>query len=186
MEALENVRIGLRTRTIANRYKLRNYTGQGLMTRGQGILRAINIRIHTAKLHYRYLRAALLCIWGHGGWEEKLRVLADEDVRALNKHALTNKEKAQNEHWAEIGGAIIEGGIARGAGVAYYARASPTLSGSVRTRPASSGSLRPPSGSSDPTSLPSGRVIRTLARVRITCCCVRPWSLTHALGVFTQ
>ena len=42
-EALEAVRTGLRTRTMTNRYKLRNYTGQGLMTRGQGILRQINI-----------------------------------------------------------------------------------------------------------------------------------------------
>jgi hypothetical protein len=47
-----------------------------------------------------------------------LRVLLDEDVRALNERALTEEEKAQNNHWAEIGGAIIEGGIARAAGVA--------------------------------------------------------------------
>jgi hypothetical protein len=32
-EALEDVRGGLRTRTMANRYKLQNYTGQGLLTR---------------------------------------------------------------------------------------------------------------------------------------------------------
>ncbi|KAF8192833.1 hypothetical protein K438DRAFT_2134345 [Mycena galopus ATCC 62051] len=60
-------------------------------------------------------------------------------------------------------------------------------------RPAPSGPLRlcpdflrPPSGSSDPTLLLSGRVIRTPACVRLTRCCARPWSLTHALGVFTQ
>jgi hypothetical protein len=34
-EALEDVRGGLCTRTMANRYKLRNYTGQGLLTRGK-------------------------------------------------------------------------------------------------------------------------------------------------------
>ncbi|KAJ7078756.1 hypothetical protein C8R43DRAFT_910284 [Mycena crocata] len=78
-EALEAVRHGLRTRTMTNRYKLRNYTGQGLMTRGQGILRQINIKIHRAKLRYRYARAALLVLDGHGGWEEQLKVLNDDD-----------------------------------------------------------------------------------------------------------
>jgi hypothetical protein len=38
-------------------------------------------------------------------------VLKDDDVRALNERALTAEEKAQNKHWAEIGGAIIEGSI---------------------------------------------------------------------------
>ncbi|KAJ7026921.1 hypothetical protein C8F04DRAFT_1267519 [Mycena alexandri] len=117
-EALEDVRSGLRTRTMTNRYKLRNYTGQGMMTKGQGILRQINIKIHMAKLRYRYARAALLVLRGHGRWEERLKVLGEDDVRALNERALTAEEKAQNEHWAELGGAIIEGGIARAAGVA--------------------------------------------------------------------
>ncbi|KAJ7450267.1 hypothetical protein B0H11DRAFT_1743304 [Mycena galericulata] len=112
-EALEAVRHGLRTRTMTNRYKLRNYTGQGMMTKGQGILRLINVGIHRAKLRYRYSRAALLALKGHGDWEEGLRVLGDDDVRALNERALTVEEKAQNAHWAELGGAIIEGGIAR-------------------------------------------------------------------------
>ncbi|KAJ7033118.1 hypothetical protein C8F04DRAFT_957903 [Mycena alexandri] len=117
-EALEDVRVGLRTRTMTNRFKLRNYTGQGMMTKGQGILRQINIKIHLAKLRYRYARSALLMLRGHGGWEQQLKVLGDDDVRALNERALTMEEKAQNEHWAELGGAIIEGGIARASGVA--------------------------------------------------------------------
>ncbi|KAJ7042741.1 hypothetical protein C8F04DRAFT_1207805 [Mycena alexandri] len=117
-EALENVRDGLRTRTMTNRYKLRNYTGQGMMTKGQGMLRQINIKIHLAKLRYRYARAALLVLRGHGAWEERLKVLGEDDVRALNERALTAEEKAQNEHWAELGVAIVEGGIARAAGVA--------------------------------------------------------------------
>lgn len=117
-DALEAVRQGLRTRTMTNRYKLRNFTGQGMMTKGQGILRQINVKIHIAKLRYRYSRAALLALQGHGGWEEALRVLNDDDVRALNERALTAEEKAQNEHWAELGGAVIKGGVARAAGVA--------------------------------------------------------------------
>ncbi|KAF8208324.1 hypothetical protein K438DRAFT_1961817 [Mycena galopus ATCC 62051] len=101
-EVLEAVRTGLRTRTMTNRYKLRNYTGQRMMTKGQGILRAINVCIHIAKVRYRYSRAALLVLRGHGDWEDRLRVLLDDDVRALNQHALTNEEKAQNAHWALI------------------------------------------------------------------------------------
>jgi hypothetical protein len=117
-ETLEAVRHGLCTWTMTNRYKLRNWTGQGMMTKGQGILRHINIKIHTAKLRYRYARAALLALRGHGPWEERLQILDDEDVRALNERALTEEEKKQNEHWAELGGAIIEGGVARAAGLA--------------------------------------------------------------------
>ncbi|KAJ7175542.1 hypothetical protein C8R46DRAFT_1030587 [Mycena filopes] len=90
----------------------------GMMTKGQGILRQINIKIHIAKLRYRYSRAALMALRGHEVWEDKLGVLNDNDIRALNERALTAEEKAQNEHWAELGGAVIEGGVARAAGLA--------------------------------------------------------------------
>ncbi|KAF8194490.1 hypothetical protein K438DRAFT_1761399 [Mycena galopus ATCC 62051] len=100
--------------TMSNRYKLRNFTGQGLMTKGQGMLRQINIKIHAAKVRYCYTRATLLVLRGHGDWEKQLRVLADDDVRALNERALTAEEKAQNDHWAELGGAFIEGGASGG------------------------------------------------------------------------
>ncbi|KAJ6557771.1 hypothetical protein B0H19DRAFT_1261363 [Mycena capillaripes] len=96
-EALEAVQQRLRTRTMTNRFRLHHYTGQGMMTKGQGILHQINIRIHIAKLRYRYACTALLTLRGHGNWEESLRVLKDED---------------------SCGGAIIEGGIARVSGVA--------------------------------------------------------------------
>ncbi|KAJ7359481.1 hypothetical protein DFH08DRAFT_801278 [Mycena albidolilacea] len=99
-------------------YKLRNYTGQGLMAKGQGILHQINIHIHIAKLRYRYSQAALVVLRGHGDWEECLCMLSDEDIRGLNECALTSKEKAQKKHWADIGGAIIEEGIVHAAGVA--------------------------------------------------------------------
>ncbi|KAJ7471734.1 hypothetical protein FB451DRAFT_1399051 [Mycena latifolia] len=83
-----------------------------------GILRLINIKIHMAKLRYCYVRAALMVLRGHGTWEERLRVLDDDDVRALNERALSAEEKAQNEHWAELGGTIIEGGVAQAATLA--------------------------------------------------------------------
>ncbi|KAJ6522923.1 hypothetical protein DFH09DRAFT_1096882 [Mycena vulgaris] len=117
-EALDGVRTGLHTRTMTNRYKLRNFTGQGMMTKGQGILQLINVKIHMAKLRYRYARAALLVLRGHGLWVDRLRVLNDDDVRTLKERALMVEEKAQNEHWAELGGAVMEGGVARAAGLA--------------------------------------------------------------------
>jgi hypothetical protein len=112
-EALEVVRQGLRSRTLTNRFRIKNYTGQGALTRGQGILRQINIKIHLAKVHYRYARAALLILRGHGVWEEKLRVLREEDVRALNEQALQTEEAAQQEQLDELTRAL-----ARPAGVA--------------------------------------------------------------------
>jgi hypothetical protein len=107
-EALEVVRQGLRSRMMMNRFRIRNYTGQGALTRGQGILRQINI-----KIHYRYARAALLALRGHGVWEETLRVLKDEDVRALNERALAAEEEARGDQLDELARAL-----ARPAGVA--------------------------------------------------------------------
>ncbi|KAF8135325.1 hypothetical protein K438DRAFT_1786899 [Mycena galopus ATCC 62051] len=117
-EALDAVRYGLRTRTMMNRYKLRNFTGQGRMTKGQGMLQQINIKIHATKVCYRYARATLLALHGHGDWEERLRVLSDNDMRTLNERALTAEKKAQNDHWAELRGAFVEGGMAHATGLA--------------------------------------------------------------------
>jgi hypothetical protein len=101
-EALERVRQGLRSRTMTNRFHIRNYTGQGALTRGQGILCQINIKIHLAKIQYRYTRAALLELRGHGPWEDRLVVLRDEDVHALNKRALAEEEEAQADQLDEL------------------------------------------------------------------------------------
>ncbi|KAJ7753122.1 hypothetical protein DFH07DRAFT_774254 [Mycena maculata] len=120
-EALEALCHGLRTRTMTNRFRLRNCTGQRALTRGQGVLRQLNLRIHKAKLRYRYARNALLRLIGHGAWEKELEVLADEDVRALNDRALMEEERAQrgavhdfNE--AEEGGVATFGVVALGEG----------------------------------------------------------------------
>jgi hypothetical protein len=122
-EALEVMRQGLRSRTMTNRFRIKNYTGQGALTRGQGILRQINIKIHLAKIHYRYARAALLALRGHGVWEEALRVLKDEDVRALNERALVAEEAARADQLDELGralarpaGVVVAEGLAAGEG----------------------------------------------------------------------
>ncbi|KAJ7821736.1 hypothetical protein B0H13DRAFT_2377113 [Mycena leptocephala] len=118
-EALTQLRQGLRTRTMTNRFKIRNWTGQRALTRGQGILRQINIKIHSAKLRYRYARQALLKLRGHGEWEKLYRVLLDEDVRALNDRALREEEEARDEHLGALGvadGLAATGAVAMGEG----------------------------------------------------------------------
>ncbi|KAJ7113911.1 hypothetical protein C8R44DRAFT_740790 [Mycena epipterygia] len=110
LEALEELRQGLRTRTMTNRYRIRNATGQRALTRGQGVLRQISLRIHKAKLRYRYARNALMRLRGSGPWEQRLRVLEEGDIRALNERALTEEEEARKEMLVELG-AVIEGGV---------------------------------------------------------------------------
>ncbi|KAJ7019395.1 hypothetical protein C8F04DRAFT_1214342 [Mycena alexandri] len=80
-ESLDDIRDALRIRTMANRFRRRNTTGQAALTRGQGLLRQISVRIHKAKLRYRYARNALLRLRGHGSWEATYRTLAEEDIR---------------------------------------------------------------------------------------------------------
>lgn len=121
-EALHALRRGLRTRTMTNRFRLRHCTGQRMLTRGQGILRQINLKIHKAKLRYRYARNALVRLRGHGMWEKELKVLEDSDVRALNERALTVEEAEQRkavhdyEDVAEEGGVAAFGVVALGEG----------------------------------------------------------------------
>ncbi|KAJ6576737.1 hypothetical protein B0H10DRAFT_1836766, partial [Mycena sp. CBHHK59/15] len=114
-EALESLRRGLRARTMTNRFRLRHCTGQRMLTRGQGVLRQINLRIHRAKVRYRYARNALIRLKDHGPWEKELQVLEDSDVRALNERALTAEEAAQRKsvHDFEDAGVVVqEGGVA--------------------------------------------------------------------------
>ncbi|KAJ7075033.1 hypothetical protein B0H15DRAFT_747204, partial [Mycena belliarum] len=110
-EALDDLRKGLRTRTATTKFKVRNWSGQRTLTRGQGILRQINIKIHAAKLRYRYARQAILKLKGHGDWEKRLQVLADDDVRALNERSLTEEERAEREQLVAAGEVPQEGGI---------------------------------------------------------------------------
>jgi hypothetical protein len=127
-EALELVRQGLRARTMTNRFRIKNYTGQGALTRGQGILRQINIKIHLAKVHYRYARAALLVLWGHGVWEEKLKVLKDEDVRVLNERAVMAEDDVREEQLDELARAIATPAGISAAAIVAAGEGSHTLS----------------------------------------------------------
>ncbi|KAF8162287.1 hypothetical protein K438DRAFT_1775989 [Mycena galopus ATCC 62051] len=109
-DALESLRQGLRVRTMTNRFRLRNATGQRALTRGQGILRQNNVKIHKAKLRYRYARNALSRLRGNGEWERVLQVLQDDDIRALNERTVTNEERAQREAVHDLRD-VEEGGV---------------------------------------------------------------------------
>jgi hypothetical protein len=120
-EALHTLRQGLQTRTITNRFCLRHCTGQHMLTRGQGVLRQINLKIHRAKLCYRYVQNALKRLKGDGPWERELQVLEDTDVRALNERVLTTEEeqrKAVHDYKdvPEGGGVAAYGVVALGEG----------------------------------------------------------------------
>ncbi|KAJ7028751.1 hypothetical protein C8F04DRAFT_1212103 [Mycena alexandri] len=115
-ETLEELRQALRLRTMTNRFRRRNMTGQRALTRGQGVLRQITIRVHKAKLRYCYARNALARLRGHGPWEKTYKVLEEGDVRGINERAAAEEELAERETMRELG-AIVEGGIAAAEGV---------------------------------------------------------------------
>ncbi|KAJ7446784.1 hypothetical protein FB451DRAFT_1343526 [Mycena latifolia] len=125
-ETLEELRQGLRVRTMTSRFRHRNNTGQRALTRGQGVLRQVSVRIHKAKLRYRYAWNALLRLRGHGAWEKTYRALAEEDVRGVNERAASEEEEAEREKLRELG-AIVEGGIAA-AGVVAAGEGMHTMS----------------------------------------------------------
>jgi hypothetical protein len=111
MVTLEELRQALRLRTVTNRFRHCNMTGQRALTRGQGVLRQNAIRILKVKLRYRYARNAYLRLRGHGDWEKLYHTLEEADVRGINERAVTEEEEGERERLRELG-AIMEGGIA--------------------------------------------------------------------------
>lgn len=118
-DALTDLRQGLRVRTMTNRFKIRNWSGQRALTRGQGILRQVNIKIHSCKLRYRYARQALVKLKGYGSWEKEFKILTDDDVRAMNDRSLREEEQAHDAHLGALGvaqGLAATGAVAVGEG----------------------------------------------------------------------
>ncbi|KAJ7839878.1 hypothetical protein B0H13DRAFT_2417201 [Mycena leptocephala] len=58
---------------------------------------------------------ALLRLRGHGPWERTLRVLHDDDLRALNEGSLTTEERANADRLEALGEAAVHGIAAAGA-----------------------------------------------------------------------
>ncbi len=96
-DCLQWMRQGLCNQGVSHLFTIKNITGQNPTTRNQSILHTIQINIHTNKLWYHYMRNALFWLHGHGSWEEKLKVLKDEDVWGLSKHMLMDDELHMQE-----------------------------------------------------------------------------------------
>lgn len=96
-EALDSLRLHLRTRVFANKFKIKNVTGQRSNTRSRQWQKTIDKKVLASKRRYRFARAALYNLRGSGDWEKLYRELKDEDVRAFNERALTLTEIEERE-----------------------------------------------------------------------------------------
>ncbi|KIP01314.1 hypothetical protein PHLGIDRAFT_55306, partial [Phlebiopsis gigantea 11061_1 CR5-6] len=94
-EALDDLRSVLRTRTFANKYKIKNVTGQRSNVRARSWQDTINRRATACAAQYRRARTALLILRGPGTWERSLKVLEDNDIRAINDRVLSEQEKEE-------------------------------------------------------------------------------------------
>ncbi|KAL1743894.1 hypothetical protein HDZ31DRAFT_83073 [Schizophyllum fasciatum] len=108
-----------------NQYRQANVRHIGAATRARAAFDRLAKRIHAAKVRYRFARSCLLCLRGPGEWEKQLRVLSDDDVRALNERALTAEEKAQRDasralardiDWTADDGVVLAGVVNTGEG----------------------------------------------------------------------
>ncbi|KAF9018828.1 hypothetical protein BDZ89DRAFT_959732 [Hymenopellis radicata] len=102
-EALEDLRQGLRTRSVAHMFTVRNVTGQNPTTRAEGLQRKIQIGIQLNKLRYRWARNALFQLKGHGEWERELKILNDTDIRGLTERMLSAQEQDERNRLRDLG-----------------------------------------------------------------------------------
>ncbi|KAJ7933057.1 hypothetical protein B0H13DRAFT_2307333 [Mycena leptocephala] len=114
-ETLEDLRQALRTRTLTDRFRHRNTTGQRALTRAKES--CDKSRFGSTKQSFAI---------GHGDWEKTYRVLEESDVRGVNERAVTEEEMAERERLRELG-EIVEGGIAA-AGVVAAGETTRTMS----------------------------------------------------------
>lgn len=123
-EALDSLRLHLRSRVFANKFKIKNVTGQRSNTRSRQWQKTIDKKVLASKRRYRCSRTALYNLRGNGEWEKTYRELKDEDVRAFNERALTLTEieervaarRAAGIHEEEVLAAPLEDGIQLGEG----------------------------------------------------------------------
>ncbi|KAJ7896185.1 hypothetical protein B0H13DRAFT_1885266 [Mycena leptocephala] len=115
VEALRELRSGLRTRTFAHQFKRKLPSNQGMYTKSRTLTDGIEDRIRAASARYRTARAALLQLRGPGDWETRLKVLEKSDVRGMNERAMNDEEKEEiGKHgcllvWAKTGTPMSEG-----------------------------------------------------------------------------
>ncbi|KAL1658134.1 hypothetical protein GGF50DRAFT_67861 [Schizophyllum commune] len=124
-ECLEDLRRALHVRTTTDQFRQANMRFIGAATRARAAFDKIAKRVHILKIRYRFARNCLVCLLGHGDWELRLRVLQDQDVRALNERAMTAEEEAERERrralgetidWTAEDGVILAGVVNAGEG----------------------------------------------------------------------
>ncbi|KAL1658094.1 hypothetical protein GGF50DRAFT_67967, partial [Schizophyllum commune] len=124
-ECLEDLRRTLHVRTTTDQFRQANMRYIGAATRARAAFDKIAKRIHILKSRYRFARNCLLRLLGHGDWENRLRVLEDQDVRALNERAMTAEEEAERERrralgetidWTAEDGVVLAGVVNAGEG----------------------------------------------------------------------
>ncbi|KAF7791816.1 hypothetical protein EIP86_002840 [Pleurotus ostreatoroseus] len=97
-ESLDKLRRRLHARVFANKFKIKNVTGQRANTKARSWQKTIDQQIIESKHRYRRSRMALLALRGPGTWSETiLRELTDADVRAFNERAMTLEEIRERE-----------------------------------------------------------------------------------------
>lgn len=107
-ELLDELRQQLRARTFANKFKIKNITGQRANTRARDWQKTIDNKAIACKHAYRHARAALLALRGPGDWENVLRVLEGADVRAFNERAMSTQERLEREEARRVAGLLDE------------------------------------------------------------------------------
>lgn len=108
-EALDELRRQLRTRTFANRFKIKNFVGQDANAQGRQWQATIDRRAIAAAKRYRRAREALLELRGRGDWENTYQELHDQDVRSFNERVLTEQEQADRAAIRLAVGMPVEG-----------------------------------------------------------------------------
>ena len=103
-QSLDDLRRELRARMFANKFKVKNVTGNRYMTRARDWMKRIDEKVLAAKHEYQMARAAYLALHGRGPWQEKFKELRDEDVRGINERALSVQERQERRAAREAAG----------------------------------------------------------------------------------
>lgn len=113
-EFLDELHRQLRTRTFANKYKKKWVTGQRMSIWARKWQENIDIRAAACAKHYRMTCEALLELRGPGEWENTLRVLCDDDIRAINDRALSDREREERRALREAASMPVKGVFGQG------------------------------------------------------------------------
>ncbi|KAJ7895849.1 hypothetical protein B0H13DRAFT_1885371 [Mycena leptocephala] len=108
-DVLRDLQSGLHTRTFAHRSKRKHISGQGMYTKSQTLIDAIEDNMRDVSSRYQVARAALLALRGPGEWERVLQVLRKEDARGMNERVMNEEEKEENRKARVLAGLPADG-----------------------------------------------------------------------------